>query len=359
MAAPIPIAAEIVLKNRAPEVSWDEILTPARPFLEQVSRRLEAQVDGFEPEIAGQARYALDNRGKQLRPAFVVLCAGSVGSIAEDHVTIADGLERAGIALVGSSKGIDLGLAQRDGVTHHHPLHPFGTGRRGQTALILVGDMFGRQQGWPINGGTGCAAFGRAGPSDVRLPGCIGRITSDNHYADNRQHTCLGLMHKMHFCRCFHPVDGMLARRVKVELLECIHRLADGQYVAGCRHRLDRVSVIDEVRCTSAVPKDRVGDIVGRFGRDVDGGLRRPVDTQQIGGVEFAPVLWAFFAFVGPVCRSMRGGRIDCTIGSGLCSCPTGCHHNQNQSHPHHVFCTQNHLSYPLLLAVLCGHYRF
>ena len=94
--------------------------------------------------------------------------AGLFGLCVEDHVAIADGLERASITLVGSGKGIDLGLTQRDGVAHHHPLHPFGTGRRGQTALILVGDMFGSN-----NAGQSMVALA-APPLGVLVPATYG-----------------------------------------------------------------------------------------------------------------------------------------------------------------------------------------
>ena len=132
MPAPIPVAAELVLKTKAPEVSWDEILTPARPFLEQVSRRLEAQVDGFEPEISGQARYALDNRGKQLRPAFVGLCAGSVGSIVEDHVTIAVLLEMIHLATLVHDDIMDGAVVRRG--------RPTVGARWGNHVAVLLGD---------------------------------------------------------------------------------------------------------------------------------------------------------------------------------------------------------------------------
>ncbi len=61
----------------------------AAPFLEQVARKLEAQVDEFEPMVAPYARYALSNQGKQLRPALVALSGGAAGNITEDLATLA------------------------------------------------------------------------------------------------------------------------------------------------------------------------------------------------------------------------------------------------------------------------------
>lgn len=77
---------------------WGEVLSPVRDFLARVSRRMEEQVAQFEPEIAEHARYALQNQGKQLRPALVALAAGSVGQVNDDHCTIATVVEMVHLA---------------------------------------------------------------------------------------------------------------------------------------------------------------------------------------------------------------------------------------------------------------------
>lgn len=68
---------------------WESVVEPARDFLARVSACMEAQVEEFEPEIAGYARYALENQGKQLRPTLVALSGGAVGRLNEDSVTVA------------------------------------------------------------------------------------------------------------------------------------------------------------------------------------------------------------------------------------------------------------------------------
>lgn len=69
--------------------SWEHIVAPARPFLNRVSQRMVSQVEDFEPEIADYARYALDNQGKQLRPALVALSGMAFGELTDDLVDIA------------------------------------------------------------------------------------------------------------------------------------------------------------------------------------------------------------------------------------------------------------------------------
>ncbi|MFM7102356.1 MAG: polyprenyl synthetase family protein, partial [Verrucomicrobiota bacterium] len=76
-----------VARSRAQ--GWEDVVEGVRPFLTQVTQRLAAQVDAFEPEIAEYARYALDNQGKQLRPSLVALAGGSCGQLNDEHVSLA------------------------------------------------------------------------------------------------------------------------------------------------------------------------------------------------------------------------------------------------------------------------------
>ena len=71
------------------DASWKKIIGPIEPFLEDVGARLNAQVDAFEPEIAGFARYALSNHGKQLRPALVALAGKAAGELGDRHAKAA------------------------------------------------------------------------------------------------------------------------------------------------------------------------------------------------------------------------------------------------------------------------------
>lgn len=72
-----------------PDHQWKEIIGPVKPFMDQVVSGLAEQVEAFHPEIAGYARYALTNQGKQLRPALVALSGGAAGKVNDSLVTVA------------------------------------------------------------------------------------------------------------------------------------------------------------------------------------------------------------------------------------------------------------------------------
>jgi octaprenyl-diphosphate synthase len=69
--------------------SWKQIVEPVEPFLDAVRRRLEKQIQEFDPAIAPYAEYALTGNGKHLRPILVALAANSVGKLNDSHVTVA------------------------------------------------------------------------------------------------------------------------------------------------------------------------------------------------------------------------------------------------------------------------------
>lgn len=73
-------------------------MAPVEPFLRAVAKKLAAQVETFEPEIASLARYALGSQGKQLRPALVGLSGEAVGTVGEEHVTVAAIIEMVHLA---------------------------------------------------------------------------------------------------------------------------------------------------------------------------------------------------------------------------------------------------------------------
>ena len=91
-------SASIAAPSPDASFSWREIVAPVEPFLRAVARRLAAQVEAFEPEIASLARYALSSQGKQLRPALVGLSGEAVGIVGEDHVTVAAIIEMVHLA---------------------------------------------------------------------------------------------------------------------------------------------------------------------------------------------------------------------------------------------------------------------
>lgn len=75
--------------RQTPAVSWKQIIEPVEPFLDEVAVRLAQQVKSFDPAIAPYADYALNGRGKQLRPALVALAAAAVGTVKDDHLKAA------------------------------------------------------------------------------------------------------------------------------------------------------------------------------------------------------------------------------------------------------------------------------
>ncbi len=88
MAAAAPVTLPSTPAGR-PAGTWDDIVAPVRPFLRRVSQRMVDQVADFEAEIADYAHYALDNQGKQLRPALVALSGSTVGELTDEIVDIA------------------------------------------------------------------------------------------------------------------------------------------------------------------------------------------------------------------------------------------------------------------------------
>lgn len=135
MAVTAPAIPEIPRKTPSTgtsDLSWDPILNPVQGFLRRVTEQLEAQIDQFEPEIAEHARYALDNRGKQLRPALVGLSAGAVGRLRPEHLTIAVLVEMIHLATLVHDDIMDGAQVRR--------ARPTVGARWGNHLAVLLGD---------------------------------------------------------------------------------------------------------------------------------------------------------------------------------------------------------------------------
>lgn len=120
-----------IIVGRATSV-WEEIAEPARPFLTRITQQLAAQVDAFEPEIAEYARYALDNQGKQLRPALLGLAAGIPENPPEDLVTVAVIIEMVHLATLVHDDIMDGAALRR--------ARPTLAAKWGPDVAVLVGD---------------------------------------------------------------------------------------------------------------------------------------------------------------------------------------------------------------------------
>lgn len=81
-----------------PACSWKHIVEPVEPFLDAVTRRLEKQVQEFDPGLVPYAEYALTGNGKHLRPTLVALAANSLGKVNDSHVTVAVVIEMVHLA---------------------------------------------------------------------------------------------------------------------------------------------------------------------------------------------------------------------------------------------------------------------
>src|ERR1700677_433112 len=80
---------DVHASSSPPAAGWKQIAEAVDPFLQAVARQLAAQSDGFEPQIATFAKYALTAQGKQLRPILVSLSGEAIGALKEAHLTVA------------------------------------------------------------------------------------------------------------------------------------------------------------------------------------------------------------------------------------------------------------------------------
>jgi octaprenyl-diphosphate synthase len=96
---------------------WKQIADDMEPFLQGVARQLAAQTDGFEPQIAALAQYALSAQGKQLRPMLVSLSGRAAGTIREEHLTVAVIIEMTHLATLVHDDVIDEAQLRRGRLT--------------------------------------------------------------------------------------------------------------------------------------------------------------------------------------------------------------------------------------------------
>jgi octaprenyl-diphosphate synthase len=96
---------------------WKHIADAVEPFLQGVARQLVAQIEGFEPQIAAYAQYALTAQGKQLRPMLVSLSGEAVGTLREAHLTVAVIVEMIHLATLVHDDVIDEAELRRGRLT--------------------------------------------------------------------------------------------------------------------------------------------------------------------------------------------------------------------------------------------------
>lgn len=112
--------------------AWKEILEAVDPFLQGVAKRMTAQTQEFEPEIAGYVEYAISAQGKQLRPILVALGGETIGPVTESHETVAAIIEMVHLATLIHDDVIDEAQLRRGRATL--------TAKWGNEISVLLGD---------------------------------------------------------------------------------------------------------------------------------------------------------------------------------------------------------------------------
>jgi len=116
----------------APPRNWQEICEPIQPFLDEVSEQLEQAISSFDPQIVTFVQYALESRGKQLRPGLVALSARASGGINSHHVNAAVIIEMVHLATLVHDDVVDGAEVRRN--------RPTLAANWGNKVAVLAGD---------------------------------------------------------------------------------------------------------------------------------------------------------------------------------------------------------------------------
>lgn len=132
MAVSSPLGCVPRVGDTVADSLWNEVAGPVEPFLARVSAKMAGQASEFDPEVSAFALYALEKRGKLLRPALVGLSGGATGELEEGHVTVAAVVEMIHLATLVHDDIMDLGEVRRG--------RPTVSSRWGNSVAVLVGD---------------------------------------------------------------------------------------------------------------------------------------------------------------------------------------------------------------------------
>lgn len=110
------------------DVSFSEIYS----HLKEVDLFIRKQVAAFDPALVGYLSYVLETRGKNLRPALVLLGGGVSGQIQADHVKLASVVELIHLASLVHDDILDHAEVRRGKATAH--------ARWGPEIAVLLGD---------------------------------------------------------------------------------------------------------------------------------------------------------------------------------------------------------------------------
>merc|ERR1711998_689754 len=117
-----------------PAEMWADLVTPIAPFIDDVSRSMEARAEGFDPEIVEVARYALINQGKRLRPVLLGSCGRLFGGLTESHTLAATIVEMVHLATLVHDDVMDEADMRRS--------RPTVRSQWGNEVSVLLGDCF-------------------------------------------------------------------------------------------------------------------------------------------------------------------------------------------------------------------------
>lgn len=104
-----------------------------RKHLQVVEAEISGQVRAFDPGIEEYVKYAVESRGKRLRPALVLLVGGATGEITKEHVNLAVILELIHLATLIHDDIIDGADLRRE--------RPTANALWGNSTSVLLGDV--------------------------------------------------------------------------------------------------------------------------------------------------------------------------------------------------------------------------
>lgn len=100
--------------------------------LREVEKVITQQADAFDPDVVDYVAYAVQSKGKRLRPALTLLTAGATGGMRAEHVDLAVILELIHLATLIHDDIIDEAVMRRD--------QPTANAKWGNATSVLLGD---------------------------------------------------------------------------------------------------------------------------------------------------------------------------------------------------------------------------
>jgi octaprenyl-diphosphate synthase len=109
------------------------VFEPVQTQLDEVDRRIAAQIAEFDPAIEGYVSYAIGGGGKRLRPLVALLSGGATGSLVSDHLDLAVIIELIHLATLVHDDIMDDAERRRS--------QPTVNARWGNSLSVLLGDV--------------------------------------------------------------------------------------------------------------------------------------------------------------------------------------------------------------------------